>query len=203
MRREVRSSSSQRLNTSMNQNEQVKRFHAGNLTDGWRWFGAHPAHEDGQDGWRFRVWAPNARTVSVVGEFNEWDLNAQPMVCGADSFEMENGTYFEFDGGGRITDVLYNLHTPRGYRGLEVYLLSTRLLLELVDECAAHDLFSWRRDVLQAKKDTLKLRSYVWGGFAAQIRSVKEYYDRSMTPSAGRSCRWCFWRTTGSLWRSG
>jgi len=102
------------------------------------------------------------------------------MVCGADSFEMENGTYFEFDGGGRITDVLYNLHTPRGYRGLEVYLLSTRLLLELVDECAAHDLFSWRRDVLQAKKDTLKLRSYVWGGFAAQIRSVKEYYDRSM-----------------------
>lgn len=102
------------------------------------------------------------------------------VVCGADSFEMENGTYFEMDGDRRVTDVLYHLHTPRGNRGLEVYLLSTRLLLDLVDECAAHDRYSWRRDVLQAKKDTLKLRAYIWSGFAAQIRSVREYYDRSM-----------------------
>ena len=64
----------------MDQDEQVERFHAGNLTDGWRWFGAHPVQVDGQDGWRFRVWAPNAKAVSVVGEFNEWDVNAQPML---------------------------------------------------------------------------------------------------------------------------
>lgn len=52
------------------------------------------------------------------------------VVCGNDSFETENGTYFELDGTGRVTDVLYHLHRPRGYRGLEVYILSTRLLLE-------------------------------------------------------------------------
>lgn len=55
------------------------------------------------------------------------------VVCGNDSFETENGTYFELDGTGRVTDVLYHLHRPRGYRGLEVYILSTRLLLDLVD----------------------------------------------------------------------
>ena len=102
------------------------------------------------------------------------------VVCGDDSFETENGTYFEFSPDKRVTDVLYNLHTPRGNRGLEVYVLSTTLLKQLVDQCAAHDWYSWRRDVLQAGKDTLHLQGYIWKGFAAQIRSVQEYYDRSM-----------------------
>ena len=102
------------------------------------------------------------------------------VVCGNDSFTTADGTYFEKNGEGRITEVLYNLTTPRGYRGLEVYILSTKLLKELVDECHAKDQFSWRRDVLRAKKDTLNLRTYIWKGFAAQIRSVQEYYDRSM-----------------------
>mgnify|MGYP000161055142 FL=1 len=34
------------------------------------------------------------------------------VVCGNDSFETENGTYFELDGTGRVTDVLYHLHRP-------------------------------------------------------------------------------------------
>ena len=76
--------------------------------------------------------------------------------------------------------MLYHLHRPRGYRGLEVYILSTELLLSLVDECASRDQYSLRRDVLQARKDSLKLQGYIWSGFAAQIRSVQEYYDRSM-----------------------
>lgn len=102
------------------------------------------------------------------------------VVCGNDSFLTEGGTYFEVDADGRVREVLYHLNHPRGYRGLEVYILSTELLKELVDECFAKDQYSWRRDVLRAKKDTLKLGSYIWKGFAAQIRSVQEYYDRSM-----------------------
>ena len=102
------------------------------------------------------------------------------VVCGNDSFATADGSYFEVDQDGRVTEVLYNMNTPRGYRGLEVYILSTKLLKEIVDECYAKDQYSWRRDVLRAKKDTLKLNSYIWGGFAAQVRSVQEYYDRSM-----------------------
>lgn len=101
-------------------------------------------------------------------------------VCGNDSFETENGTYFAIDAEGRIKDVLFNLNNPHGYRGLEVYILSTELLKKVVDECSGRDQFSWRRDVLLAGKDILNIRSYIWKGFAAQIRSVKEYYDRSM-----------------------
>ncbi|MEM5470104.1 1,4-alpha-glucan branching protein GlgB [Hoeflea sp. AS60] len=35
--------------------------------------GAHPIHHEGMDGVHFAVWAPNARRVSVVGDFNDWD----------------------------------------------------------------------------------------------------------------------------------
>ena len=37
------------------------------------WLGAHVTELDGVRGVRFAVWAPNARRVSVVGEFNFWD----------------------------------------------------------------------------------------------------------------------------------
>ena len=101
-------------------------------------------------------------------------------VCGDDSFATENGTYFEKDPDGRIREVLFNMHQPRGYRSLDVFVMSTDLLRSLVDECQARDQYSFRRDVLQAKQDLLHLQSYTFSGFAAQIRSVQEYYDRSM-----------------------
>jgi 1,4-alpha-glucan branching enzyme len=44
-----------------------------------RVFGAHAMVVDGVAGVRFAVWAPNARRVSVVGEFNSWDGRRHPM----------------------------------------------------------------------------------------------------------------------------
>ena len=41
--------------------------------------GAHPMTHDGVDGVAFAVWAPNARRVSVVGNFNAWDGRRHPM----------------------------------------------------------------------------------------------------------------------------
>ena len=37
--------------------------------------------EDGTEGIAFSVWAPNARTVSVVGDFNGWDPEAHPLAA--------------------------------------------------------------------------------------------------------------------------
>lgn len=45
----------------------------------WRALGAHVMMHDGVAGTHFAVWAPNARRVSVVGDFNAWDGRRAPM----------------------------------------------------------------------------------------------------------------------------
>jgi 1,4-alpha-glucan branching enzyme len=51
----------------------------GTHRDLWRVLGAHPRQLDGVDGTSFAVWAPNARGVSVVGDFCRWDERRLPM----------------------------------------------------------------------------------------------------------------------------
>ena len=41
--------------------------------------GAHPCKRDGARGYRFAVWAPGVRSVHVVGDFNGWDAQANPL----------------------------------------------------------------------------------------------------------------------------
>ncbi|MGB7720558.1 MAG: 1,4-alpha-glucan branching enzyme, partial [Bryobacteraceae bacterium] len=45
----------------------------GTLHEAWRTLGAHITEADGVPGVRFAVWAPNAESVTVAGEFNDWD----------------------------------------------------------------------------------------------------------------------------------
>ena len=51
----------------------------GNHLASYRKLGAHPIVHDGVEGVAFAVWAPNARRVSVVGDFNGWDGRRMPM----------------------------------------------------------------------------------------------------------------------------
>ena len=58
-------------------------FHEGNITRGYDFFGSHFIERDKKKGVVFRVWAPHAASVSVVGDFNKWDRYANPMNKGA------------------------------------------------------------------------------------------------------------------------
>lgn len=53
-------------------------------------FGAHPKEVDGKAGYEFRVWAPHAVSVSVVGDFNQWNPSANVMnrMVDNESFEL-------------------------------------------------------------------------------------------------------------------
>ena len=65
--------------------------------------GAHPLTIDGVDGVAFVVFAPNARRVSVVGDFNFWDARRHPMrVRGVGYWELfipraMPGDHYKFD----------------------------------------------------------------------------------------------------------
>ena len=54
-------------------------FHQGTNYHAQEMLGAHFVERDGKRGVRFTVWAPNAKEVSVVGEFNDWNTLADPM----------------------------------------------------------------------------------------------------------------------------
>ena len=54
-------------------------FHQGTSNRAYEYLGAHFCVCEGVEGVMFRVWAPHAVCVSVVGEFNGWDENANVM----------------------------------------------------------------------------------------------------------------------------
>lgn len=76
------------MNYSLNDNRsEVIRFAEGDSVRAYDYFGAHPEERDGKSGVVFRVWAPNAENVSVVGDFNNHEKNLNFME------KREGGTW--------------------------------------------------------------------------------------------------------------
>ena len=77
--------------------------------------GAHLAEEDGKAGTYFSVWAPNARRVSVVGDFNNWDRTAHPMQP-----VQQSGIWDIFVPGVKTGDLYkFAVETSQGYTVLK------------------------------------------------------------------------------------
>ena len=57
----------------------IARFSAGTSADAYTFLGCHKQTVDGQEGYVFRVWAPHAQSVRVLGRFNGWDKASPPM----------------------------------------------------------------------------------------------------------------------------
>lgn len=77
--------------------------------------GAHLAEEDGKAGTYFSVWAPNARSVSVVGDFNNWDRSAHPMQP-----VQQSGIWDIFVPGVKAGDLYkFAVETSQGYTVLK------------------------------------------------------------------------------------
>ncbi len=75
-------------------NNSIYYFHQGTDISAYEFLGAHAVTHDGVDGYMFRVWAPRARAVSVVGDFNSWDAGAHPM--------------------GKVSDEIWEIFIPGG-----------------------------------------------------------------------------------------
>ena len=60
-------------------------FKQGTNFEAYRFLGSHLEQRDGEDGVVFRVWAPRAKAMSVVGDFNNWLPGDTPMKQLADS----------------------------------------------------------------------------------------------------------------------
>ena len=60
-------------------------FNEGTHRRAFEKLGAHPTTHDGVPGVSFALWAPNAASVSVVGDWNSWDPETHPLAVRGDS----------------------------------------------------------------------------------------------------------------------
>lgn len=75
-----------------------KHFHL------YKKLGSHPMEFNGISGVYFALWAPNAKNVSVIGDFNHWNKNANPMKSRRDDSgiweifipEAKNGSIYKY-----------------------------------------------------------------------------------------------------------
>ena len=82
---------------------------------------------------------------------------------------------------GLVSDLSINpAHAANALESLETYIISKKLLLDMVDYCSAHDIVTFSRGVLQPRLKTLKLMSFVHQGYVARFQSVSGYFQRSM-----------------------
>ncbi|MEO5336352.1 MAG: 1,4-alpha-glucan branching protein GlgB [Magnetospirillum sp. WYHS-4] len=95
----------------------------GTHLESWKRLGAHPMTLEGVGGVNFAVWAPNARRVSVVGDFNGWDGRRHPMrkhpSCGVWEIFIPGaraGAFYKFELKGPEGNLLPLKTDPYGFR---------------------------------------------------------------------------------------
>lgn len=76
------------------------------------WLGAHLEEQKGQAGVRFTVWAPRAKRVAVLGDFNDWQGDAHALTR-----DQVNDTWSLFVPGLKAGDLYkYEIHDDKGDR---------------------------------------------------------------------------------------
>ncbi len=85
--------------SSNNVNLPLHLFHHGENFKLYEFMGAHPAVQDKKRGYVFRVWAPRAVNVSVVGDFNNWNPSFHVMkkLIDGETFELFIPSLKQFD----------------------------------------------------------------------------------------------------------
>lgn len=66
-------------NYSLFSDEDLRNYHAGTHYSLYKLFGSHKIRVLDRTGYYFAVWAPNATKVAVVGDFNNWNVDAHPL----------------------------------------------------------------------------------------------------------------------------
>ena len=97
----------QRKETPNSSDLPIYLFKQGNNQEAYRYFGAHLCEQNGEAGAVFRVWAPHAKAVSIVGDFNSWTPGEHPME------KVTDGIWERFVPGIKQFDVYkYCITTP-------------------------------------------------------------------------------------------
>lgn len=82
-------------------------FYTGDCFNAYRFFGAHPAMDQGKKGWMFRVYAPNAKLVELICDFDKWEAHPMDEFGGVWSLfipDLKEGALYK-----------YRMHSKEGW----------------------------------------------------------------------------------------
>jgi 1,4-alpha-glucan branching enzyme len=91
-------------NYSFFTSDDINRFQSGDMENAYEKFGSHLKKVLDKEGFFFSVWAPNATSVSVVGDFNGWSKDSHPLFVRLDSSgiwegfipNLPEGTFYKY-----------------------------------------------------------------------------------------------------------
>ncbi len=130
------------------------------------------------------TWGDFAMNLDVSAIFEEHIATGADitMVCSP----IKRGDYLDadfatLDETGRVTNLAVRPSSPvDGYTSLETYILSKKLLLQVLEQCIAHEIYSINRGVIAPSLERLHVHGYIHEGYAARPLSVSGYLRRSM-----------------------
>ncbi|MFW6266169.1 MAG: 1,4-alpha-glucan branching protein GlgB [Halanaerobiales bacterium] len=126
-------------------------FHRGEHYQSYDFLGSHITKVDGKRGVRFSVWAPNARRVSVVGDFNNWDSSIHRMKKVEDS-----GIWTIFTPEAKSDDIYkYHIVGPEGEKRLKAdpYAFYAEKKPKTASKIFPIDKYQWNDKKWQQKKE--------------------------------------------------
>ena len=136
-------------------------FHQGTNYHAQEMLGAHFVEQDGKKGVRFTVWAPNAKAVSVVGEFNDWNVFIHPMS------RIDDGEIWEVFVEGIGEGEIYKYAIEPQWGGPRIM------------KADPYGFYAEKKPLTASR--TYDMNHYVWGDAAWQKRKEEESsYERPM-----------------------
>lgn len=156
--------------------------------------GAHPMTIDGAKGTYFAVWAPNAKAVSVVGDFNDWQAVEHPM-----RYLEEAGIYELFVPGVGAGDLYkYEIWGADGRRVMKADPYGNYAERRPATASVVWDIekYNWNdnkwmdaRKKWKAKKEPMLVYEVALGAFKKPAGDEKEFYNyREIAPML---CDYC------------
>ena len=129
---------------NIDNNSQLELFLTGQSTHAYEYLGSHFMEIAGRKGVVFRVWAPNAKSVAVVGDFNGWDQHANYMYR-----VLNTGVWETFiDNVSQYDNYKYSVETQWGERTLKTDPYASHCQLRPENASKVYDLsgYEWGDD---------------------------------------------------------
>ena len=159
--------------------DEVTKINSGLHYHVYEVMGAHYTEIEGQEGVMFRVWAPNAVRVSVVGDFNDWNGKIHPMIR-----HEETGIFMLFvpdlaEG----TNYKYEIQMKGGQIHLKAdpYAARSQAAPETASVLCKEENFAWNDDEWMAKRAQFDTKNAPLSIYEMNLHTYKEENGENMS----------------------